>query len=584
MKLFQFDYKNEISLRGKLNRIRQFCKEQGSSNALFHIFSDSPDRELIDGICAVLDEVMPDAEYAGCSTNGNISSGDFSPSGVSITCMVFTSPSIQVETLQYKLSEALAVEVTDALKREVKARPWVKAVELVATIRGLSMSAFCDNLYDLDPSIQVFGGGAFSGKLDAVDACVFSKKVGYMRKGVAFVLYGGDDFTISTRYVSGWKPLGKEMKVTRAVGNIVYELDGSPTYDAYNRYLNIRNDENFFFHTIEFPFYYIKNGVNILRDPVSCNEDGSIEMTSDVKEGAKGRLAYGDPLTILDSVEETRKEVAAFSPEAILIFSCAGRRMFWGDEKIGRETQPFESVAPTFGFFTSSEFLRTNGFVNQHNVTLVIAAMREGKPKEHAAAAEKLDHTERISMIHRLATFINMATAELEQANRKLHEVAITDALTGLYNRGETQRRIEELAEEKNKGTFSLIMTDIDDFKKVNDTCGHKIGDVVLTGLADFLQVELHSGDLCYLAGRWGGEEFMVILPGMRAEEAAGVAEKLRTGFAAIEFRGAGRQTMSLGVTEYVPGEDADDLCIRVDDALYAAKRAGKNRVVIKNG
>ena len=312
MKLFQFDYKNEISLRGMLYRISNYRKDKSASKVLFHIFTDSPDKELIDSICTVLDDAMPDAEYAGCSTNGNISSGDFSPSGVSVACIVFEHPSVKVETLQYGLSEEAAIEVTEALKREVKARPWVKAVEMMATIRGLSMSAFCDNLHDLDPSIQVFGGGAFSGKLDAVQACIFSKKGGVMQKGVAFVLYGGDDFYISTQYVSGWKPLGKEMKVTRARGNIVYELDGKPTYDAYYRYLKIKNDENFFFHTIEFPFYYIKNGINILRDPVCCNADGSIEMTSDVKEGAAGRLAYGDPQTILDSVADTRAEVARF--------------------------------------------------------------------------------------------------------------------------------------------------------------------------------------------------------------------------------------------------------------------------------
>ncbi len=582
MKLYQFEYKNEISLREKLNRIRQFCEDKGASKAMFHIFTDSPDRELIDGICALLDAEMPNAEYVGCSTNGNITSGNFSPSGVSITCMVFEHPSIRVETFQYKLSEDTAIDVTNALKREIKARPWVKAVELVATIRGMSMSAFCDNLHDLDPDISVFGGGAFSGKLDAVQACVYSKKACCMQKGVAFVLYGGEEFYVSARFVSGWKPLGKEMKVTRATGNIVYELDGEPTYDAYYRYLKIKNDANFFFHTIEFPFYYIRNGVNILRDPVCCNADGSIEMTSDVKEGSTGRLAYGDPQTILDSVAETRAEVAGFSPEAILIFSCAGRRLFWGDDRIGRETQPFESLAPTFGFFTSSEFLRTNGFVNQHNVTLVIVAMREGIPKENTvSAAEKLDHEERISMIHRLATFINMATKELEEANQKLHEVAITDALTGLYNRGEIQRRIEVLAEASDR-PFSLIMIDLDNFKQVNDTYGHKIGDEVLTGLADFLQIELHSAGKPYQAGRWGGEEFMILLPGLHKQEAAEIAEKLRYGFAAIEFKGAGRQTMSLGVAEHIPGEDADSLCIRVDSWLYEAKSVGKNKVVMK--
>ena len=185
-------------------------------------------------------------------------------------------------------------------------------------------------------------------------------------------------------------------------------------------------------------------------------------------------------------------------------------------------------------------------------------------------------------MIHRLATFINMATAELEQANQKLHEVAITDALTGLYNRGEIQRRIEALAEAK-EDPFSLIMIDLDDFKKVNDTYGHKIGDEVLIGLADFLQVTLHTEGVRYQAGRWGGEEFMIVLPGMYLKEAAEIAEKLRNGYAAIEFKGAGRQTMSLGVVEHALVENADALCIRVDSLLYEAKKAGKNRVMVQS-
>ena len=71
-------------------------------------------------------------------------------------------------------------------------------------------------------------------------------------------------------------------------------------------------------------------------------------------------------------------------------------------------------------------------------------------------------------------------------------------------------------------------MIDLDNFKHVNDTYGHKIGDEVLTGLADFLQVTLHSEEVRYQAGRWGGEEFMIVLPGMHLKEAAEIAEKLR--------------------------------------------------------
>ena len=128
---------------------------------------------------------------------------------------------------------------------------------------------------------------------------------------------------------------------------------------------------------------------------------------------------------------------------------------------------------------------------------------------------------------------------------------------------------------------ISLIMMDIDDFKSVNDNYGHKEGDNVLIGLADMLRkiVEEHAPDAS--VGRWGGEEFMVLLPETNLEGALRIAELFRVNFSAIGFPLAGHRTMSLGVTEMVAGEDADLACMRVDDALYEAKHAGKNRVVV---
>ena len=84
------------------------------------------------------------------------------------------------------------------------------------------------------------------------------------------------------------------------------------------------------------------------------------------------------------------------------------------------------------------------------------------------------------------------------------------------------------------------------------------------------------------VAGRWGGEEFMVLLPGVSVDKAAEIAEIFRQEFKALEFELCGHQSMSLGVTELIPGESSDTLCMRVDDALYEAKHKGKNCVVRK--
>ena len=568
---------------GELDRIRRFCEKAGSTNALFHIFTETPNRGKIEKIGAIIHEEMPWAQYVGCSTNGNIGGGIFTRYEVSVTCTVFEQAATKAEILQYEISEETAKEVVEALTLEVDKRPWVKGVELLITIRGMSLTSFCETLQHVRCDVAVFGGGALNRDINSDEACVFSKDKGWSENAVVFILYGGSDFYISTNYVTGWKALGKELKVTRSERSVLYELDGNPAYETYYRYLNINNDENFFANTLEFPFLYRYNGIEILRAPVSSNADGSLVMTSDMQEQAKARIAYGDPKTILASVWETGKAMERFCPEAIAIYSCAARRAYWGDDEVDKESQPFQHMAPTFGFFTSSEFLRTGVHVNQHNVTLVIAAMREGLPTEEGHTVfgvKEMEKTGKVSLVQRLATFINAATEDLNEANHSLRRAAITDALTGLYNRGETQRRIMEMAERHGK-TFSLLMLDLDNFKQVNDKYGHIIGDKVLVGLADHLRYMLQTRNPSYFAGRWGGEEFMVVLPNTTVEQAAAFAEKIREGFSEINFPQAGNQTMSIGATQLIDGEEADALCIRVDDALYAAKFAGKNRVVV---
>ena len=583
MKIFQFDYKDEPSLRDELNGIRKACRDKTGSCALFHVFAETPDRKRIERIGEVIGEELPGAQYVGCSTNGSIGRGVHTHREFSIECTVFESATTKIETLQYPISEETASEVSGKLVREVQSRPWVKGVELLITIRGMSLSSFCRDLQHLPEGVAVFGGGAFNRDINNNAACVFSKNGGYSELGVTFVLYGGSDLHLSSRFVTGWKALGREMKVTRVHRNILYELDGHPAYEAYRRYLDIKNDEHFFVNTVEFPFMYQQYGIQILRDPVMSNPDGSIVMTSDIQESDKMRLAYGDPRTILSSVKEAARSMESFRPEAIAIFSCAGRRAFWGDGEIDKELQPFELVAPTFGFFTSGEFHRTGSHVIQHNVTLVVVAMREGEPKASDRPSRLLEDTEKtggVSLVQRLSTFIDAATEDLNEANRLLHQMAITDALTGLKNRGETQRIIGELAERRG-GSFCLLMIDLDDFKKVNDRFGHVIGDKVLVGLADLLRSALGTKNPSYTAGRWGGEEFMVVMPDAELDEASALAEEIRAGFAEINFEQAGNQTMSVGVAQIRAGEDADALCVRVDNALYAAKRQGKNRVVM---
>lgn len=162
---------------------------------------------------------------------------------------------------------------------------------------------------------------------------------------------------------------------------------------------------------------------------------------------------------------------------------------------------------------------------------------------------------------------------ELEIAHEKMKDLAIRDCLTGMFNRRFFMAALEkEFYRSRRYGTdLSLIMLDLDDFKKVNDKHGHQFGDTVLKAVADLIRRRSRTSDI---AARFGGEEFVVLAAGASEKQAMGLAERLRK---ALEDTG---RTASLGIAHY-PNRRAkfpDDLVRQSDTAMYAAKLAGKNR------
>lgn len=176
------------------------------------------------------------------------------------------------------------------------------------------------------------------------------------------------------------------------------------------------------------------------------------------------------------------------------------------------------------------------------------------------------------------------AQAAVAITRTRLYEIAITDGLSGLYIRrfvmhklGDEVRRARRYAQQ-----LTVVMCDIDHFKQVNDTWGHQAGDEVIRRVADILQTELRVD--IDIAGRYGGEEFLLILPHTGALDGAVCAERIRSVIdeTRIPVDGAVlHKTMSFGVAELGEGEGADDLVRRADEALYASKHGGRNRVTV---
>jgi diguanylate cyclase (GGDEF)-like protein len=179
--------------------------------------------------------------------------------------------------------------------------------------------------------------------------------------------------------------------------------------------------------------------------------------------------------------------------------------------------------------------------------------------------------------------YLISASISASKRQRELERISYSDSLTGIYNRRHMERRIdEELGRCRRTGqAFSLVLIDIDFFKRVNDERGHDCGDFLLKAIVGDIAAAVRANDTL---ARWGGEEFLLLLPATDGERAAGLAERVRTRIEAMKHEYAGAAisvTATLGVSVSAPDDARHAVVKRADVALYRGKEAGRNRVVL---
>ncbi|HNR63247.1 MAG TPA: GGDEF domain-containing protein, partial [Thermotogota bacterium] len=157
-------------------------------------------------------------------------------------------------------------------------------------------------------------------------------------------------------------------------------------------------------------------------------------------------------------------------------------------------------------------------------------------------------------------------------------KISQLDPLTSAYNRRYLMGKLQEEADRaaRTKRPFSLVMLDIDHFKQINDRFGHQWGDTALKALVGMIKKRIRKIDTL---GRWGGEEFLILLPETSGSHAVLLAEELRATLFQTEIQEVGHMTASFGVAEYREGDSVDSLVNRTDDQMYRAKQTGRNRV-----
>lgn len=592
MKLLPFCLQKAEEISACLQVFRQNCPPDRLS-VLAIIFSADDRTETVKRLVNFIAMEIPDVVIAGCTSSGEIINGHLELEKIVVTFLVFTES--EAESVLIDCHERSTEEAGKELMTRIDQTNDLAGFGFLATLKTLpDIRNFTDKIKKIPLRTPIFGGSAdsYANKSSYVNnaeyTCVFSRQ-GLTDKGIVGIIFKGKNLHMTVCSYHGWKPLGASSSVTSMLGqNTVCTIDNAPTTETYEKYLGITPSENVFDSLISFPIIMERDGREIARMPIKFYEDGSVGFGGDFYVGENVRLGYGDPNAMILEARNTQQELADFQPEGVLLFSCIIRRMYLHND-VNMELPLYDAIAPTAGFYTYGEFQRFRGHqrVNFLNGSLVAIGLREGNcplddgNKKDLLRGETVFKDEKISLIKGLANFVTVMAKELTEANAKLSRLADSDRLTELLNRGAIelifQKELEKLND--NGGSLSAIMLDIDHFKRINDNHGHEVGDQVLKQLATILREQVRGDDY---VGRWGGEEFVILLPGCSILKAVSVAERIRLKIPAkIILPDGTRVTASFGVTGAKPGDILDEVYKALDNQLYFSKEHGRNKVSV---
>ncbi|MBK1842326.1 GGDEF domain-containing protein [Azospirillum sp. YIM B02556] len=562
-------------------------REQGARarSILVQIFSAPTDRQWIETVAGEALRALPKAVVIGATTVGEVADGRTVVGTTTLALSFFDSTDLVPVAFACEPGEEHAAGSRIGRAAAGGGEP-PAGLLLLATPLSLDAAQLLRGIADTAADVPVFGGGA--GDYAVMGRSLVSLGTTCFERGAVAVLFFGSALAIERRTYLGWQPLSREMTVTGVEGTLVRTVDDGPAFDIYRRYLGIPDDRNFFLNGLEFPFLFQRDGQELARVPIAVEPGGALRFVADIGVGETFRLGYGNPSMIVAEARTIQDTMSRFAPEAVFLYTCGCRR-FLMQEDADLETAPFQTIAPTAGFYTYGEFFGQGHGLHLLNSTMVAVGMREGPRIAQGAAvppaaelpAEVADPyaNKHSRVVSHLVHFIDAVTRDLEASNRELTRLSITDKLTQLSNRAMLDVTLDKEISRSNRHgeTFSVILIDIDHFKQVNDRHGHNVGDAVIVHVAQVMKRMLRD---CDTFGRWGGEEFLAILPNTPSDKAEQVAETMRKAVQESRVPVVDSKTVSLGVTSFRIGDTPALLVGRADKALYGAKIAGRNRVV----
>ncbi|MEA1955921.1 MAG: EAL domain-containing protein [Campylobacterota bacterium] len=553
-----------------------------SSQTLIQLFCANTDIEFIKKIQLLFNDEFPKSVLVGTTTDGIIENSNVFndiKSIVSITTFKNTSLKSLLIEHSYNSFNTGKVLAKSICNDDTKV--------IISFLDGIHSNGeeYVKGINDISPSV-VLSGGLSADNGNMVETYIFDKD-NIVTNGAIGVSLSGNSLNVTTNYNFDWMPIGKKLKVTKAIKNRIYEIDGISAVDTYAKYMGKDLAEKLPQIGIEFPLIFEEDGVSVGRAVLFKHDDGSLTFAGNIKEGELVRFGVGNIETILRNNNYHTKsflERLKYETEAIFVYSCMARRRFM-NEYTEMELKSLASIGNVSGFFTYGEFFHSQSSKQLLNETMTILALSEEKNPLNINIEEIITKQEfEINSGHVLAHLANTVSNELAELNDNLeqrvkdsldyiYKQAYYDELTGFSNR---LSLIKELRSFLGK---VLFLINIDDFTTINDFYGLAIGDKVLKQLANALKnMTINSEAEVF---KLPSDEFAIVMP--IDYSVACIEQKVKEIISAVEeeeFLLNGHNTHVTVTVSAAFIKDSSTCFANADMSLKLAKKAGKDYMI----
>ncbi|MEA2050811.1 MAG: FIST N-terminal domain-containing protein [Campylobacterota bacterium] len=383
---------------------------------LIQIFSGVLNTEIVQNLLNNITKLLPNSIIIGSTTDGEILDGDVYTNSITISITQFNNIDLNIDYIEYNSTTNIEEQSYQLAKKISK-----QNTKLIITFAdGLHTNGdkYLQGFTDYNKSIVISGG--LSGDNSLFDKTyIFANNKILTNSAVAVSLSG--KLNISTDYSFNWQAIGKELKITKSIDNVVYTIDDKTAFDTYKYYLGEEVALSLPAVGIEFPLIIKRDDFLLARAIVGSNSDGSLVFAGDIKDGDIVQFGCGNSELILNSYKNLISKFNQTPIESIFVYSCMARRRFMPD-LITQEIKPLNQYANVSGFFTYGEFFTSSNLkkrlLNQTMTVLILSEDNTIQQTTNIKTPKKTNSN--ILSFKAISHLINTTTNELNNINEDL--------------------------------------------------------------------------------------------------------------------------------------------------------------------